>query len=163
MDRAVELAGFFAAHGIWCVSDGESLIPMLAQESAANGRNMLRFAAEQLEDGVAQAQTHLESNPDQSERAALVYDGYITLPTGRTDALFVVIRSYVAPVATLTMAVPYRHSESPDGFAVHRPKFVEWQGDGSPNYQTFGEAFFRGVDSHEEAAAVWAEHNDDSV
>ena len=163
MDRAVELAGFFAAHGIWCVSNGESLTPMLAQESAANGRNMLRFAAEQLEDGVAQAQIHLESNPDQSERAALVYDGYITLPTGRTDALFLVIRSYVAPVATLTITVRYRHAESSDGFAVHRPKFVEWQGDGSPNYQTFGEAFFRGVDSHEEASSVWAEHNDDSV
>ena len=53
MERAVELAGFFAAHGIWCVSDGEPLTPMLAQESAANGRNMLRFASEQLEDGVA--------------------------------------------------------------------------------------------------------------
>ncbi|MCW4455691.1 hypothetical protein OK348_12935 [Flavobacterium sp. MXW15] len=163
MERAVELAGFFAAHGIWCVSDGEPLVPMLAQESAANGRNMLRFATAQLEDGVAQAQTHLESNPDQSDRAALVYDGYIALPTGRTDALFVIVRSYSSPAATLTMAVPYRNVESPNGFAVHRPKFVEWQGDGIPDYQALGEAFFRGVDSHGEASAVWAEHNDDSV
>ncbi|MBT8769165.1 hypothetical protein [Metapseudomonas boanensis] len=163
MERAIELAGFFAAHGIWCVSDGETLIPMLAQESAANGRSMLRFEAEQLEDGVAQAQAHFESNPDGADRATLVYDGYITLPTGRTDALCVVIRSYASPVATLTMAVPYRHAESPDGFAVHRPKFVEWQGGSNPDYQAFGEAFFRGVDSHREASAVWTEHNDDSV
>ena len=163
MERAAELAGFFAAHGIWCVADGETLVPMLAQESASEERNMLRFAAESLEDGVSQAQAHLQSNPDQSDRAALVYDGYITLPTGRTDALYVVIRSYVAPVATLTMAVPYRNADAPNGFAVHRPKFIEWQGESDPDYQALGQAFFRGVDSHGEASIFWAEHSDDSV
>ncbi|MDZ7864383.1 hypothetical protein [Acidovorax sp.] len=70
MERAIELAGFFAAHGIWCVAEGEPLTPMLAQESAAYGRNMLRFAADQLEDGVAQAQEYLDQNPGQAERAA---------------------------------------------------------------------------------------------
>ena len=163
MERAVELAGFFAAHGIWCVSDGEPLTPMLAQESAANGRNMLRFASEQLEDGVAQARAHLDSNPDHSDHAALVYDGYITLSTGRTDALFVVIRSYATPAATLPLAVRYRNAESSDGFAVHRPKFLDWQGKSDPDYQALGAAFFRGVDAHDEASVVWAEHSDDSI
>ena len=163
MEGAVELAGFFAAHGIWCVSDGEPLTPILAQESAANGRNMLRFAAEQLEDGVKQARAHLDSNPDSSDNAALIYDGYITISTGRTDALFVVIRSYASPAVTLTMAVPYRNADSSDGFAVHRPKFLEWQGEGSPDYVALDGAFFRGVDSHKKGAAVWAAHNDVSV
>ena len=163
MERAVELAGFFAGHGIWCVSDGEPLIPMLAQECAETGRNMHRFAAEQLEDGVAQAKVHLDSNPEGADCAALIYDGYITLPTGRTDALFIVIRSYDSPLSTLTMAVPYRNAASSAGFAVHRPKFVEWQGPQDPDYQAFCEAFFRGVDSHEKGSKLWAEHNDDSV
>ena len=117
----------------------------------------------QLEDGVAQARAHLDSNPDHSDHAALVYDGYITLSTGRTDALFVVIRSYATPAATLTMAVPYRNAESSDGFAVHRPKFLDWQGKSDPDYQALGAAFFRGVDAHDEASVVWAEHSDDSI
>lgn len=162
MERAVELGGFFAAHGIWCVSDGEPLVPMVAIESL-DDRNLLRFDAEQLEDGVAQAHDHLDKNPDGSDRAALVYDGYITLPTGRTDALFVVMRSYSSPAATLTMAVPYRNADSSAGFAVHRPKFVDWQGDNEPDFEAFGIAFLRGVNSHEEASAVWSDHNDDSI
>ena len=83
--------------------------------------------------------------------------------TGRTDALFVVIRSYATPAATLTMAVPYRNAESSDGFAVHRPKFLDWQGKSDPDYQALGAAFFRGVDAHDEASVVWAEHSDDSI
>ncbi|MBB6562113.1 hypothetical protein HNP48_004822 [Acidovorax soli] len=164
MERAIELAGFFAAHGIWCVAEGEPLTPMLAQESAAYGRNMLRFAADQLEEGVAQAQDYLDQNPGQAERAAMVYDGFITLPSGRTDALIIVVRSYAKPSATtLTMAVPYRNAQSPDGFAVHRPKFMGWQGPGTADYKVLGDAFFRGVESHEAAAPVWAQHNDDSI
>lgn len=163
MESAVELAGFFAAHGIWCVAEGEPLTPMLAQESAAYGRNMLRFAADQLEEGVAQAQEYLDQNPGQAERAALVYDGYVTLPSGRTDALIVLVRSYARPPTTLTMAVPYRNAQSSAGFAVHRPKFMGWQGPGTADYKLLGDAFFRGVESHEAAAPVWAQHNDDSI
>lgn len=162
MERAVELGGFFAAHGIWCVSEGEPLTPMVAVESSGD-RKLLRFAAEQLEDGVAQAHDYLDNNPDSSDQAALVYDGYIALPTGRTDALFVVMRSYSSPTATLTMAVPYRNADSSDGFAVHKPKFVDWQGGNEPDFETLGTAFFRGVNSHEEASAVWNDHNDDSI
>ena len=29
MITASHLAGFFGAHAIWCISDGETLIPML--------------------------------------------------------------------------------------------------------------------------------------
>jgi hypothetical protein len=163
MQHAAELAGFFTAHGIWSVSDGGPLTPILAQESAAHGRNMLRFAADDLEEGVEQARQYLDANLDSSACAALVYDGFITLPSGRTDALLVEIRSYADPVATLTMAVPYRRTEATGGFAVHRPKFLEWQGPGTPDYAALGEAFLRGVDSHKEASVVWAEHRDDSV
>ena len=163
MERALELAGFFAAHGIWCVSDGEPLTPLLAEESAANGRKMLRFSADQLEDSVSQAQAHLESNPNGSDRSALVYDGYLRLPTGKTDALFVVIRWYAEPSATLTLAVPYRNAESRAGFAVHRPKFLDWQGSGTPDHTVVWQAFFKGVDSHEEASALWEEYSDDSI
>lgn len=90
----------------------------------------------------------------------------ITLPSGRTDALIIVVRSYAKPAmasTTLTMAVPYRNAQSPDGFAVHQPKFMGWQGPGTADYKLLGDAFFRGVESHEAAVPVWAQHNDDSI
>ena len=162
MERAVELAGFFAAHGIWCVADGEVLIPMLAQESAGSERNLLRFESDELEEAVAEAHRHFDANPDGSERSVLVYDGTMPTATGETDALFVIVRSYADPDATLSMAVPYRHADSPEGFAVHRPTFVDWHGLGEPDVAALGAAFFRGVGAHEEAAEVWAEHADES-
>ncbi len=33
MHNSARLAGFFAAHAIWCVSDGGPLIPMVAYDS----------------------------------------------------------------------------------------------------------------------------------
>jgi hypothetical protein len=43
MNSASELAGFFAAHAVWCVSDGETLIPMLAYTNENNERQMERL------------------------------------------------------------------------------------------------------------------------
>jgi len=162
MERALELAGFFAAHAVWCVSDGETLCTMLGQESAAKGRNMVRFAVERTEDGVAKGQAYLASNPENSEHAALIYDGYLTSSSGRTDALLVVVRSYAPATATLTVAVPYRNAGSADGFAVYRPKFIDWQGPGEPDHQAFSAAFSRGVESHEKGRDVWNEALDDA-
>ena len=43
MITASELAGFFAAHAIWCVSDGDTLTPMLAYSTAEGERQMVRL------------------------------------------------------------------------------------------------------------------------
>ena len=163
MKEAMQLAGHFAAHAVWCVSDGGPLIPLLAEESAAKGRLMTRFAADMLEDGAAQGQARLDANPEHAERAVLVYDGFATLPEGRIDALIVVIRDYAAPANTLTMALPYRPMESPEGFAVYRPKFIRWSGATEPDYSALADAFFNGLDSHQQGAAVWDKHSDGSL
>ena len=52
MDAVAEHAGFFAAHGIWCVSDDGPLIPMLAFERANGKREMIRFVLDKLEAGL---------------------------------------------------------------------------------------------------------------
>ncbi len=80
-------------------------------------------------------------------------------PTGaRTDALFVVARSCGQAPQTLRIVVPYRNAGSEQGFAVYPPGFVDWQGEGEPDLRAAGAAFFRGVQSHGEAAAVRADH-----
>jgi hypothetical protein len=48
MITAFELAGLIAAHAIWCVSGGETLIPMLAFTDENEGRHMERLDLEQF-------------------------------------------------------------------------------------------------------------------
>ncbi|GAB3186778.1 hypothetical protein GCM10027259_51790 [Micromonospora palomenae] len=50
--ETVRLAGSIAAHGIWSVSDGETLVPLFGYEQADGSRGMDRFV---LEDGTVYA------------------------------------------------------------------------------------------------------------
>lgn len=163
IERALEMAGYFAAHALWCVSDGDTLIPLLGQERDDRGRNMLRFEAEALEEGVARGQAYLETNPEAAHRAALVFDGYVTLADGQNaDALYVQIRTYGALSGRMMMAIPYRPAAAPEGFAVYRPRLIEWRVPGAPPGEGVTEAFYRGVGEHEQGSAVWAARQDDS-
>lgn len=163
VNEALNLAGFFAAHGIWCVSDGGPLVPIGAHEQADGQRGMIRFMDEEdLERAVARGKTWLEGNPDNASHRVLIYDGYVTLGSWRTDALLVEVRSAQEPAARLSMALPYRAPDDPRGFAVFRPKFISWEGVAEPEHEAWGEAFFSGVDAHEQGARVWNDHLDES-
>jgi len=161
MDAAAKLAGFFAAHGIWCVSDGEVLIPLLGIESGDGTRKMLRLASDQAEQGVAEGKEKLSQNPDGAARAVLVYDGFVTFEGGKLDALLVDFHLYGELPRSVLMAVPYRPSGDPKGFAVHRPKFLSFTGP-EPDFEAVGKSFFEGVDCHEKGAKVWNECLDES-
>jgi hypothetical protein len=163
MLETAQLAGFFAAHGIWGVSDGETLIPLLGYEDAQGNRGMDRFVVNDLADGARAGQDALRVNQHGSARAVLVVDGYVHLDQGRTDALIVDAVEYGPARRSFKMAVPYRPQPSPHGFAVHRPKFIEVAGVDEADYGALADAFFAGVDSHEPAAAVWNAHLDPSV
>jgi hypothetical protein len=154
MQGVAEHAGFFAAHGIWCVSEGGPLIPMLAFERPDGKREMMRFMMDKLEAGVEHGRRWLADNPDAATHAVLIFDGFITLDSGKTGALFIEAVQYEPERAGFTMAVPYRSCDSPQGFAVFRPKFLGHEG-AAPDFNELGEAFFRGVDRHEEGAKVW--------
>ena len=95
-------------------------------------------------------------------RAVLVYDGYVTLSTGKIDALLLDVRVYSSPVHSLLMAVPYRPATEGRQFSVYRPKFISCDLS-APDYEALGSAFFRGVDSHDKGAAVWNQHLDQSL
>jgi hypothetical protein len=162
MQPTATLAGFFAAHAVWCVSDGETLVPMFAVEKQDGSQEMHRLVTDRLEDGVAMGRDWLETNHHSATRAALIYDGYITMPSGKIDALLVEARKYEPQVQLFAIAVPYRHADSPAGFAVHRPKLIEINGDES-QARTIVEAFFEGVDRHEKGAEVWDVYLDESL
>lgn len=157
------LAGFFAAHGIWGVSEGETLIPMLGYEHADGERTMERFVVDDVADAARAAQEALEVNEHGSVRAVLVADAYLQLGDGPTDALIVDAVRYGLTPATMKLAVPYRPRTTSSNFVVFRPVFLEASGFGDLDHEALADAFFAGADSHEQAAAVWSAHLDLSV
>jgi hypothetical protein len=117
-----------------------------------------------MEVAVAKGMKALDE-PDQDTRhAVLIYDGRITLPdVGKIDALLLHVRDYSGPAPrNLRMAVPYRHRKLMKRFAVFRPKFLDTDVP-DPDYAVFGNAFFAGVDSHEQGAKFWNKHMDQSL
>jgi hypothetical protein len=161
MRDTLHLAGFFAAHAVWCVSTGEVLCPMLGACSLAGDRTLTRFESERYEQAVSDGRAILEANPELAQSQVLVFDGFIKLPTGRTDALVVEARCYTPTPRSFTIAVPYRPASSPFGFAVHRPKVLTWNAPDGPELVL--QSFQEGIDSHEEAAPVWSSHLDQSI
>lgn len=160
----VRLCGFYAAHGVWSVSDGAALIPMLGFEQADGERGMTRFVAGDLGESARAGQAALAANAEGRRRAVLVVDGYVHLEVGRVDALILEAVDYASPQRwEVTVAVPYRPASSPDGFAVYRPKFLKISGENPPDRHEFGPAFFAGVDGHSEAREVWNAHIDNSL
>jgi len=161
MERAVELAGFFAAHGIWCVAEGETLVPILALQRADGAQEFRRIQGDELREAVAQGKEWLAGNHEDVLCAVLVYDGFIPLPSGKTDCLMLEVRSYGPARQSLSIALPYRHADKAGGFVVHRPKFLCSQEE-KGTVSDLGEAFFRGVARHEKGCAVWNAHLDES-
>jgi hypothetical protein len=159
IEQAFELAGFFAAHGIWCVSDSEVLIPFLGSLTADRTRRVDRFVANELSDAVARGRAAFDASSDPI--AILVYDTLITLPDGKTDAVTLDISMHGPTRVSASMAIPYRNASDPLGFAVFRPKFLTLP-QPQPQLESLAEAFFRGVEQHEQGAKIWNEKIDQS-
>ena len=88
-----EMAGFFAAHAIWCVSDGETLIPIVAHPDGDGKRTMNRIASEDSRAAVASAKESLAGMAKEKGGAVLLYDSFVTLGAWRTDSIMVEIVS----------------------------------------------------------------------
>lgn len=164
MEDLARLTAFLAAHGVWNLSDGGALLPFVGWEQADGQRGHDRLVVADSAEAVAQGRDLLEANPWGAAMAALVFDAYVELPDGRADALMVEGRRYGAAPLTLGLVVPYRPAEAPGGFGVHTPRFngVSGGDDGKaePDYERLRQAVFDGVNSHEQAAQVWAAHLD---
>lgn len=153
--ETAELAGFFMAHAIWCVEDGETLIPMLAMD----GNRMIRLDFERLDEAVEQGKSWIAENPDNVERAVLIYDGYVTRDSIRRDAIVCMAVEYGPPRRSFQVYQRYRHAEAEGGFAVFRPEFlIASVDDIAPTV----EAFYRGVAAHEKGSAVWSRYLDET-
>lgn len=162
MEETARLAGFIAAHAIWSVADGETLVTMVGSEGADGQRKLDRLVTQPIEQSVTLGREQLLKNPQHVARAALAFDGYITLTDGKTDAVFIEARAYGnGDAMPFEIAVPYRNAKSAAGFAVYRPKLLKVPPD-LKNCDSLLNAFWAGVDSHAKAAEVWNAHIDQS-
>jgi hypothetical protein len=157
-----ELAGFFAAHAIWCVSDGDTLIPILAYTTANDERNMERLMVnDDLAASVAYGKEKLQANEMDANDAVLLYDGRILIGKEKVDAIIIEMRAYFAPDSVAVIAVPYTPKSS-GRFRVHKPKLLAWENCEDFDMDAALEAFFEGVAGHEKGAKVWNDALDES-
>ena len=82
----MELVFLALDHGIDSVTEGGPLIPFALTETS-DGRELTRFAPGTLEAGHALAREHVRAAG--LDRAAIAYDGYLTVEGDRNDAIFV--------------------------------------------------------------------------
>ena len=162
MITAAKPSGFFAAHAIWCVSDGDTLIPMVAYTTEAGERKMERFAHDDLESAVDAAKARLDSGELNADDAALIYDGRITLESGKLDAVMIEMRTEFSPGSQATIAVPYSPA-NPGTFRVHKPKLLQWDQCEDFDLDSALESFFEGVAEHEKGNQIWSQSLDESI
>ncbi len=81
-------------------------------------RHMCRVIAEMFGQAIQIGQEKLVHNPYGAARGVLVYDGFITLPSGKMDAIVLDICEYGLQLTTFLMAVPYRPNSSPEGLTA---------------------------------------------
>ena len=161
MNTATELGGFFAAHAIWCVSEGDGLIPILAYTDSEGERKMDRFVNDDVAAAVATGKQRLADNEMDANDAALLYDGRITIENEKLDSIIVEMRSYVSPDSLAVLAIPYTPKDSGE-FRVHKPKLIAWENCDDFDMNVAFESFFKGVAGHEEGSKVWDSSLDES-
>jgi hypothetical protein len=162
MITASQLAGFCAAHAIWSVSDGATLIPILGYTIVNDERKLERLALRDLGAAVALGKKKLASNEMDANDAVLLYDSFITIEDQKRDAIILEMRAYFSPHSEAVMAIPYTH-KSAGKFLVQKPVLITWKDCEDFNMEAAFEAFFDGVDSHEKGAAVWEAAFDEST
>jgi hypothetical protein len=167
MDKAAQMAGFFVAHAIWIISKEVGvLVPFGGFDPPEGQRSLLEFEDERMEVRVETARKWLAENPDGAVHAVLIFDGFVLLPSGKTDALIIEVRTYGPTPESLSMVVPYRPLSSPDGFGVYRPRYLEYSGSNeeslTDDWAALDESFWRGVASHADGAAAWKKIEDAS-
>ena len=161
MITTAELAGFVAAHAVWSLSDSDGFAPFFAHTTEGGERKLTRIMSDDTAAVISAGREQLAANPTNADDAVLVYAGRVNGPDGTIDAVILELRCYDIPGAEATIAVPYTPKSS-GAFRVHQPVLTRWHGCEGFDPDTAFQAFFHGVDSHEQGAKVWNDALDES-
>lgn len=156
--EAAQLAGLFTAHAIRFLADGETLHPMLGVQMPDGSKTLRRLVEGEPDAIVAESQKWLAANPENAASAVLIYDGYINMEEGTTDAILLEARHYADKPTSFGIAIPYHASTSATGFGLLRPKFIALQELEQETIQDLVDRFYKGVETDEKGAAIWNAH-----
>jgi hypothetical protein len=87
MVTAFELAGFVAAHAVWCVCDGEDFALVVAFTTSDGKRNLERLVFGTATASVEHGRRRLDDAPLGSRAGVLAYDAQITGNGRARDAI----------------------------------------------------------------------------
>ncbi len=160
MITAFELAGFFAAHAVWSLSESDSFSPIFAYTTEDGEKKMERLVGD-LPAAVEHGRQRLESNKEDANDGVLAYDARIPVGNEKLDAVVVEMRCHCFPCAKAMIAIPYS-PRSTGKFRVHKPKVLEWERCEDFDIGTAFAVFFEGVATHEQGAKVWDAALDES-
>lgn len=156
MITASELAGYFAAHALWSLSDAETFHPILAYTTEDDAKHMERIITPTAEEAVEYGRKQLDHSDKDPTDIVLLYDGRVTGDEPR-DAVIIELRCYAFPWAKATYGVPYAPKAS-GRFAVFRPVVLRWEDCADFDLDRAFERFFAGADAHETGGALWRAH-----
>ncbi|MEM7469078.1 MAG: hypothetical protein AAF387_19640, partial [Pseudomonadota bacterium] len=163
MRELFQLVGETAAQSIWSVSVGDALTPLLTTLNKDGDANYMRLAMDDSAEAVRYGHDKLNRVDEEKIGAVFVADGLVSLESGKTDALVVDVRIYADSVVKCQMVIPYRSAKSPKGFAVHRPQITELENIDRIKFQPLLEAFFAGVESHQQGGKIWQQYYIDDI
>ena len=148
-----EIGGFFAAHAVCYLAEGQPVKPMLAHMRGEDrGMSELDFATPT--EAVEAGRKQLDANANNGAEAALVYDAVLNADGVKQDALFVEMRTYASPQSKAIVAVPYTPSAT-GAFRVHKPRLLLWEKCESFDEHAMFASFFAGMQRHPQGAAIW--------
>ena len=158
---AAELAGFFAAHAVWLLWEEQEFLPMLAYSLPDQKHGMEQLIHADPLEAVKLAKTKLNENENSASHAAVIFAGKVQQGPDKLDAILTELRTYAAPKAVAAIAVPF--TRKADGkLAVHIPLLVSWIDCEGFTKAEVMQAFFKGVNGHEQGSTIWNECYDES-
>lgn len=163
MEEALKIAGNTAAHAIWSVSDGEQLIPLIAETDLTGKTTQIRcmgIQPDQIDDFFLKKSNALGKDYN---GLSLVQDSIVTLEKGKTDALLIDVRMSYPENSSVQLCIPYRHAKHEKGFAIHRLKITGITGISPDKQEAITNAFFDGIESHQQGSLLWKEKYEDEV
>ena len=110
-DALLDLVFAATNHGVDSVRSGGPLLPFLLCESASGERQLNSFMSPtlHLDQAVAAAREQAAALPPDVTRAALAYEGYLTLEGARSEAIYVEAAERGEPAAVFAQRfVPRR-------------------------------------------------------
>lgn len=161
MHVSAELAGFFAAHAVWSLAEEGKFCPMLAYSTPDSKHSVERMLHPDPLEAVKLAQIKLNNNEMGASHAAIVFAGKVQSGPDKLDAVLSDLRTFANPKAAAAIAIPF-FPKSSGKLRIHIPLLVSWIDCDGYSKPEVMQAFFKGVNGHEQGSKTWNEYYDES-